>query len=61
MHGGGVESLVESGWRGVYLGRLSSPLTVVEHPEDVLAEREWKPGELTASGYPYIVKRMYRA
>lgn len=36
---------IEGGWRGVYLGRLSSPLTVVEHPEDVLAEREWKPGD----------------
>lgn len=36
---------IESGWRGVYLGRLTAPLVVVEHPEEALAERDWKPGD----------------
>ncbi len=29
--------------------------------DTLLASREWAPGELTASGYPYIVKRIKRA
>ena len=29
-------------------------------PDTLLVAREWKPGEMTASGYPYIVKRMVR-
>ncbi len=28
--------------------------------DTVLVSREWQPGELTASGYPYIVKRLVR-
>jgi prolyl oligopeptidase len=28
--------------------------------DTLLVSREWKPGELTASGYPYIVKRLVR-
>ncbi|MEO8480505.1 MAG: prolyl oligopeptidase family serine peptidase [Gemmatimonadota bacterium] len=29
-------------------------------PDTLLVAREWNPGELTASGYPYIVKRLAR-
>ena len=29
-------------------------------PDAILVSREWKPGELTASGYPFIVKRVKR-
>jgi prolyl oligopeptidase len=29
-------------------------------PDTLLVSREWRPGELTASGYPYIVKRVQR-
>jgi prolyl oligopeptidase len=31
-----------------------------EDENTLLVSREWKPGELTASGYPYIVKRVKR-
>jgi prolyl oligopeptidase len=31
-----------------------------EDPNTLLVAREWAPGELTASGYPYIVKRVKR-
>jgi prolyl oligopeptidase len=31
-----------------------------QDPETLLVAREWQPGELTASGYPYIVKRLRR-
>jgi prolyl oligopeptidase len=29
-------------------------------PDTLLVSREWQPGQLTASGYPYIVKRLQR-
>ncbi len=29
-------------------------------PDSILAAREWQPGELTAAGYPYVVKRLTR-
>ncbi len=35
----------EAGWRGVFLGRLTSPLRVVEHAEHDEPERSWKPGD----------------
>ncbi len=31
-----------------------------EDENTILVSREWKPGELTSSGYPYIVKRLRR-
>jgi prolyl oligopeptidase len=31
-----------------------------ESPDSLVVAREWKPGELTASGYAYIVKRLRR-
>ena len=31
-----------------------------ESPDAILAAREWQPGELTAAGYPYVVKRLAR-
>ena len=31
-----------------------------ESPDSLVVAREWKPGELTASGYAYIVKRLHR-
>lgn len=31
-----------------------------EDPDTLLVSREWEPGELTSSGYPYIVKRVHR-
>ncbi len=31
-----------------------------ESPDAILAAREWNPGELTAAGYPYVVKRITR-
>ncbi len=31
-----------------------------ENENSLLVSREWSPGELTASGYPYIVKRLAR-
>jgi prolyl oligopeptidase len=31
-----------------------------EAPDTLLVAREWNPGELTASGYPYIIKRLRR-
>ena len=31
-----------------------------ESPDAILAAREWQPGELTAAGYPYVVKRLVR-
>ena len=31
-----------------------------ESPDAILAAREWNPGELTAAGYPYVVKRLTR-
>jgi superfamily II DNA or RNA helicase len=40
----------DAGWRGVYLGRLSSPVTVVQHSTNDLPERDWKPGD----AYPLI-------
>ena len=33
---------------------------VWENEHSLLVSREWSPGELTASGYPYIVKRLSR-
>ncbi|MDB6171859.1 MAG: hypothetical protein JWL59_1170 [Chthoniobacteraceae bacterium] len=35
----------EAGWRGVYLGQLSSPIRVVEQSEIDLPEHDWKPGD----------------
>lgn len=35
----------DTGWRGVYLGRLSSPIAVVQHSTGDLPERDWKPGD----------------
>jgi prolyl oligopeptidase len=34
--------------------------TAWEGPDTLLVAREWNPGELTRSGYPYIVKRLRR-
>ncbi len=31
-----------------------------ENQDAVLVSREWQPGELTASGYPYVVRRLRR-
>ena len=31
-----------------------------ESPDSVVAAREWTPGELTTSGYPFVVKRLHR-
>ena len=31
-----------------------------EDPDTLLVAREWKPGEMTASGYPYVLKRLRR-
>ncbi len=31
-----------------------------QDPDTLLVSREWAPGELTSSGYPYIVKRLRR-
>ena len=31
-----------------------------ENAGTLLVSREWNPGELTASGYPYIIKRLHR-
>ncbi|MBV9718512.1 MAG: S9 family peptidase [Candidatus Eremiobacteraeota bacterium] len=31
-----------------------------ENDDSLLAAREWSPGELTTSGYPYVVKRLER-
>ncbi|HEY3754616.1 MAG TPA: prolyl oligopeptidase family serine peptidase [Opitutaceae bacterium] len=31
-----------------------------ENADSIIAAREWSPGELTASGYPYVVKRLRR-
>ncbi|MGI3778524.1 MAG: prolyl oligopeptidase family serine peptidase [Janthinobacterium lividum] len=31
-----------------------------ENPDTILAAREWQPGELTAAGYPYVVRRLAR-
>jgi hypothetical protein len=36
---------VEAGWRGVYLGKLSSPVIVLEVSTGDLPERDWKPGD----------------
>jgi prolyl oligopeptidase len=33
---------------------------VWENADSLLVARAWKPGELTASGYPYVVKRLAR-
>jgi len=33
---------------------------VWENANQLVVTREWKPGELTASGYPYVVKRLRR-
>lgn len=35
----------DAGWRGVYLGKLSSPVTVAEHFEEDVPKRDWKPGD----------------
>ncbi len=35
----------QGGWRGVYLGRIASPIRLVVHPEGDQNEREWKPGD----------------
>jgi prolyl oligopeptidase len=34
--------------------------TAWEDPDTLLVSREWSPGELTAAGYPFIVKRLKR-
>ena len=34
--------------------------TAWEDPNTLLVAREWKPGEVTASGYAYVVKRLVR-
>ena len=34
--------------------------TAWEDDNDLLVAREWKPGEMTASGYPYVLKRVRR-
>ena len=34
--------------------------TAWEDPNTLLVSREWNPGDVTASGYPYIVKRLVR-
>ena len=34
--------------------------TAWESKDTLIVAREWKPGELTASGYPYVVKRLRR-
>jgi prolyl oligopeptidase len=31
-----------------------------ENADSILVAREWAPGELTVSGYPYVVKRLHR-
>ncbi len=36
---------IETGWRGVYLGRLSFPIRVVAQTGAELSQREWKPGD----------------
>ena len=36
----------DTGWRGVYLGRLTSPITVAASREEEPPERDWTPGEL---------------
>src|ERR1700761_4805083 len=38
----------------------SKQSAVWESPDSLLVAREWKPGELTASGYAYVVKRLRR-
>ena len=35
--------------------------TAWESPDSLLVSREWSPGELTTSGYPFVVKRLERA
>lgn len=35
----------ETGWRGVYLGQLSSPISLVTVCEADLPEHDWKPGD----------------
>ncbi len=34
--------------------------TAWESPDSLLVSRDWSPGELTTSGYPYVVKRLHR-
>ncbi len=34
--------------------------TAWENPDSLLVSREWSPGELTTSGYPFVVKRLER-
>ena len=38
----------------------SKQSAVWESPDSLVVAREWKPGELTASGYAYVVKRLRR-
>ena len=38
----------------------SKQTTAWENDDTILVSREWTPGDLTASGYPYIVKRLHR-
>jgi prolyl oligopeptidase len=45
--------------RGFVLPR-SKQSVAWESADALLVAREWKPGELTASGYAYIVKRLHR-
>lgn len=35
----------DDGWRGVYLGRLSSPVTVAQFSIEELGKGDWKPGD----------------
>ena len=41
-------------------GSLAAGDVAWETLDTILAAREWTPGELTASGYPYVVKRVKR-
>ncbi len=41
-------------------GLLAAGDVAWETPDTILAAREWAPGELTTSGYPYVVKRLKR-
>ena len=51
-----TQSFVSGGF-SIPKGKQSSAW---EGENSVLASREWAPGEMTASGYPYVVKRMVR-
>ena len=40
--------------------RAAKQTTAWESDDTLLVSREWSPGELTTSGYPYVVKRLKR-